>query len=388
MARGIVVPITGTVLDWAIRESGYTPQEVAGRVRVDGKTLEAWKQGRAQPTLTQFRKLAAVLKRPTATFLLPEPPVSLRPPVEFRHPPGTTRSSLNPNELRHLREASRLQRVLAWMLGEMEADPVSLPKVEVGSTTEDVGQVTRTRLRVSVEEQVRWHDSSRALSGWRLALQDTGVAVFLFPLGKESCRGFSLWDGRAPLIAVNTWWNNEARMFTLFHEYAHLLTRTNSACMQSVRWLLDREADREERWCEGFAAAVLMPWSAVTAFMESELGWSPGQTFDQLEPVRRVARAFKVSLRAATLRLIGQGIATWALYKQIPEGSDAKGGGGGGEGRNRIKVREDAYGTGTIQLFVAGMKRDLVTRAQVLSYLDVADADLDRLEGQLTVAEA
>ena len=38
--------------------------------------------------------------------------------------------------------------------------------------------------------------------------------VFAFSMGSESCRGFSLWDDYAPILAVNTAWLPSARIFT------------------------------------------------------------------------------------------------------------------------------------------------------------------------------
>ena len=47
MAR---VPITPAVLNWAIDESGYEPEEVAAAVGVEVSTIEAWLDDRDQPS--------------------------------------------------------------------------------------------------------------------------------------------------------------------------------------------------------------------------------------------------------------------------------------------------------------------------------------------------
>src|SRR3954447_3556788 len=91
----------------------------------------------------------------------------------------------------------------------------------------------------------------------------SGVVVFLFQLGADNCRGFSLWHDRAPVIAINTTWNDEARTFTLFHEVGHLVTRTNSACTSAPASAVTGAWDPAERWCERFAAAALVPEVAL-----------------------------------------------------------------------------------------------------------------------------
>ena len=75
---------------------------------------------------------------------------------------------------------------------------------------------------MTTAQQFAWPSSAIAFDHWRRALEDAGHVVLLVSIGKASCRGFSAWDPRAPVIAVNTAWNEEARIYTLFHEFAHL----------------------------------------------------------------------------------------------------------------------------------------------------------------------
>jgi Zn-dependent peptidase ImmA (M78 family)/DNA-binding XRE family transcriptional regulator len=366
-------------LSWAIEQSGYTREQIAAKLDIDMAKLDAWENNNEKPNLTSFKNLANTLKRPSALFFLPEPPKSPSPPVEFRHPPSA-RSVLNPNERRYLREVTRLQRTVAWILSELGKPPVDIPQIQLGSDVERAAESVRQQLKVAVGEQLRWQSSSMALKEWRDALEETGVLVFLLQLGKDSCRGFSLWDDRAPVIASNTWWNPEARIYTLFHEYAHLLTRTNSVCIQNGGKSLAPGSDAAERWCEQFAAALLLPWDEVQNFMGTELDWFPGRRISDLDSIRKVGRHFKVSLRALTLRLIGKNAATWELYEKIPSWSDEKRGGGGGSGRRRAQAREDTFGSRAIDVFLTAIREDLVSRADALSYLDIPDSDLERFE--------
>jgi hypothetical protein len=98
---------------------------------------------------------------------------------------------------------------------------------------------------------------------------------------------------------------------------------------------------------------------------------------------RAIANAFKVSWRAATIRLIERGVATWGLYSAIPPHVDLKRrGGGGGEGRDRGEIRLDQYGRKTLGLFLRALDRQVMGRSELLDYLDVPDAALDRLQGK------
>ena len=125
MAKPVVFPITPAVLDWAIRESGYTADEVAEKAKVPSAQLRAWLHDDAKPTLTQTRNLARVLKRTPSTFLLPAAPPPTPLAAEFRHAPGSYRTKPTFDERRYLREARRIQQTVNWLVRELgETRPV------------------------------------------------------------------------------------------------------------------------------------------------------------------------------------------------------------------------------------------------------------------------
>ena len=373
MGRSIHVPVTPSVLQWALDESGPSADALAKRVDVDAAELKAWLRGSAQPSLTAFKKLAHALRRPTATFLLPRPPKTNPVAIEFRHAPGVASRDLLPEERLRIREVSRLQEVVAWLLDEMGDTTPELPRLPPSGNVEAAGSRLRNLLNVEIAAQTSWRDESMALKEWRRSLEEIGVLVFLLPMGVEAARGFSIWNARAPAVVANTHWNTAARLYTLFHELAHVLTRTNSVCAEDGG---ARGATDLERWCEQVAAAALMPESAVRAFTRDT-----GPV--NLETASRVSKHFRVSRRAATLRLIDLGLAGWALYRSLPAASDAKPDGGGGAGRTRAQVRIDEYGKRTTSTFVRAVQRDVMSVADAMRYLDISDQNLIDLEKML-----
>jgi Zn-dependent peptidase ImmA (M78 family)/DNA-binding XRE family transcriptional regulator len=384
MSKTIYVPITPGVLDWAIRESGYTTDEVADKAHVSRDELRAWLREESKPTLTQTRNLARTLNRTPSTFLLPQAPESTPLPVQFRHAPGAHRTKPSPEEHRYLREARRIQEAAKWLVRELGESRASIHAYTLESNVDQVGQSVRQKLRPLLPTPLEsWRTHAQAFHAWRAALEASGVLVFVFPLGEDSARGFSLWDDALPLIAVNSAWNYAARVYTLFHEYGHLLTRTSSVCLERSGPKLSRPTDRAERWCEEFAAAALLPWPAVVDLLKKRFNWSPGEKVGTLNVPRAIANAFKVSWRAATIRLVDREAASWGLYSAIPPYVDRKkGGGGGGDGgRDRGEMRRDQYGRKTLGLFFRALDRQVLDRGALLDYLDVPDAALDRLHG-------
>ena len=76
------------------------------------------------------------------------------------------------------------------------------------------------------------------------------------PLDNEEFRGFSLTDDYAPLIFVNAKDSKGAQLFTFFHELGHILRRESGVSEWSLTATPPNEA---ERWCNAFAAEVLVP---------------------------------------------------------------------------------------------------------------------------------
>ena len=201
-------------------------------------------------------------------------------------------------------------------------------------------------------------------------------------MGESACRGFSVWEPHAPLIAVNTWWNAQARNYSLMHELAHLLSRTDSACLDRASGAGRNPSDPEERWCERVAARILVPDESLAALLD-EAGVPQGGAEAMLPIAKRVSRTFHVSLQAAALRLIEHGVADWGLFSGLPRLHDAKPRGGGGEGRDRVRKRLDEVGHRTSAVMLAALERDVIDRSNVLDYLRVRDAELDRLRMEL-----
>lgn len=376
MSRSVEFPITPSVLKWAIDESGYTVPEVSEWIDGGTTTLLKWLDNDAKPTLAEVKLLARKLHRQVATFLLPAPPEAPAVNIRFRHPLSNHERSLNPVERRFIRRAHRLQDAHLWLSRELGLDEPEFAQESTLASAMAAADRLRVRLQITTDQQAEWKSASVAFDAWRGAVEQLGVLVVLFPMTDESCRGFSLWEDRAPLVAVNTAWKDEARIFTLFHEIGHLLTRTDSACALASASLGHAE-DPAERWCETFAASVLVPEEVLATLPK----------VSDLKSLGRIANQFKVSWRAMALRLIGADKATWTLYKSIPGTADNKGRGGpAAGGRNRREIREDEFGPRGTGVFVEAVRRDVITESQALDYLDIPAADFDRLARTTPIA--
>lgn len=384
MPAPTLVPITPSVLAWAMEQAGVTEEEVAERCRVGKGLVAGWLAGEAQPTKTHFNNLVSLLKRPTAFFFLPEPPDDAAVPASFRHPPGDDDNRrISVAESNAVRTARRLQRISRWILTEEAVPPPKLPEATMAEGADAVADRVRVFLGWSSAEQRRARDPSAVVRLLRPRLEELGFLMLHLPLGKGGCRGFSLYDPFAPVIAINTAYNPAARVFSYGHELGHLVLHTDGICT-------NRPGEGVERWCEEFSAAFLMPRRDVADFVAAELHGSAAD----FRAVRRLAARFKVSLRAAALRLIRLNYAKANLYEEVDEAADLRSGGGGAGGATSPEIRLREWGQTYPRLLLDAEEQSLLTRQDVLGDLiedkracfpDTVLAELERLaRGEFT----
>jgi Zn-dependent peptidase ImmA (M78 family) len=368
MARATYVPITPEVLEWAMVEAGAEPPDVAERAGVEVDRVLGWLSGDEQPTKTQFGRLPDYFKRPAAFFFLPRPPQSEAVPASFRHPPGGARDATRA-ELDAIRTARRVQKVAAWTAERVEDTRWSdnpIPAAN-GMAPAAAAHVASEWLAWSTKTQQQAPSASAVVRLLRQKLEERGVLALQLSIGEEGCRGFSFFDDDKPLVAVNTHYNPEARLYSYLHEVGHLMRRTDAICIGYASTVA-------ERWCERFAAAFLLPADPLRQRLEYRFG---DRTISDLDDVRALARDFRVSLSATAIRLEDLGWGRAGLFQSIPRTSDFKSGGGGpGTDNTRGAVRLRELGEGYFSLLLAGERAGVLGRQDVLRYLDVSDAQL------------
>jgi Zn-dependent peptidase ImmA (M78 family) len=226
--------------------------------------------------------------------------------------------------------------------------------------------------------QFEWETPGKAFASWRTLLESYGVVVLQLGIGKGNIRGFSAWDPHAPLVVVNTAYNVTARIFTLFHEVGHLLTRTDAACF---RFILPTGDDHLlERWCERFAASLLVPADALERV---STGFDPSGRIRDVDTAQKIANRFKVSTRAIALRLQELGFAPSTLYGEVERAfSDldwnTRGGGGGGEAAPARRLRE--LGRRATETLLHAGAAGRLTRRDLADYLRLTTGQLTDLE--------
>jgi len=255
------------ILRWAREKSTLTLDVAAKKADVKPEKLAKWEVGEARPSIPQLRKLARVYKRPLAVFYLPAPPRSSTMLKDYRRLPGQVACVPSSKLAYEIRRASE-RREIALEL----ADDLRLPlptiglKLDLSETSESAGTRVRTLLGVTRAVRTRWKDHYDALNGWKSALESLGVLVFqASDIPREEMRGFSISEFPMPVITVNSKDQPRGRIFTMVHEFAHLLLHQGGVCDMDEDAQRPPEEQRVEVFCNAVAAEAIVPMAELLA---------------------------------------------------------------------------------------------------------------------------
>jgi Zn-dependent peptidase ImmA (M78 family) len=159
--------------------------------------------------------------------------------------------------VRTARRLRDLAKEISEELGyELKAD---LPKTDISVDPVQLAADERARLGASFKAQLGFRDAYKALWYWRDLVEDSGCFVFQLPFSLDNARAFSEFHDDAPLIVLSTKDEAVGRVFSLFHEYAHLLLRASGICPNFRLDYLRSFEGQVEQFCNSFAGSFLVP---------------------------------------------------------------------------------------------------------------------------------
>lgn len=384
MPRSIPALVQPTLLVWARERSGLPIEKAAENADVEVETLRQWELGAERPSIPQLRKLGEIYRRPLAVFFLPEPPKGFDPQREFRRLPGITPQNESP-ELRLVLRMALFRREAARELYERMGEPIPELRTAVhpGEDEEVVAQRIRELLRITWEMQLGWPSAYAALNAWRSAVERTGVLVFQtgeVELGEM--RGTSIPHGPLPVIVLNNADAPHGRIFTLLHEFVHILLGNGGHATSAMEGGQLPEDQVLERVSNRFAAATLLPRKQFLA----ESAKHPDAMVGEEVGLRRLANTIKASPEAILRRLLALHKVPASLYRQKrrdwqtrpwfrpPQGT----------GGPPVEVRiVSSIGRPFTSLVLEGYQRNAVSSGDVVDFLGVQLKHLSKIANAL-----
>ncbi len=259
----VEVEINPKVIEWAIYNSDYDMDYLLQTI----EHLDKWIKGEQKPTLVQLGKFSNKIHIPFGYLLSKTPPEGALFSADCR----TIKDQL-------IRKPSR---ALAETINDMEAKKLWMRDYRIFQGSEKIDFIgtfknrkdktdliiEKIRKLLNLETDWALHEDSldKAYNLLKERIENVGVLVMkdALVLGNTSrkldikeFRAFVLYDDYAPLIFLNGQDSKAARIFSLLHEFCHLLISDDDDI------LIDSK-ETAENCCNKVAAEFLMPEKLV-----------------------------------------------------------------------------------------------------------------------------
>ena len=386
------VVIAPDVFQWLCGSSGFTASDISKKIDVSERIVRSWCDGVQKPVipLTKVEQLSDLFKRPLAAFLLSQPPEEPGLPKDFRRHPDA-KPEFSKELLLVIRKARRLQEIHHELTDNLHiSSHVSLKIRTLKDDPEKVAQQERGRSGLQADGDTSGMSVVRAFDIWREWLESQNISVLKMKIPVADARGFSLTDGEPYVIVVNSADADRPRLFTLFHEYAHILLNMPVVCNQGEDDL--DEYAGVERWCNHFAGAFLAPKKEI---MEAPAIQTSIKSGNFLKAAGLIQQHFLISKDAGLMRLFTlKQISTsqftlcrnqlreeFALREvkkkeKVQSGEEEEGGFGVSLDKKCVAEKGTAY----VSLVMENIKKGHISNSDALDYLDVKLRHLEKFQ--------
>lgn len=311
------VNVSKETLGWIMANINFDAlsSQIAGR-------LMSWYSGEKVPTFNQIEEASRATGIPLGYFFLNTPPKEDRTLLEYRTVDSLELEKPSRNLLDTIHDMEQIQE---WAKNQMVADGFSELEF-VGSMAEvnEVG-VFVTQIRRVLDLPRDWFTSSKTSADsfrfLRSKISDSGVIVMMNgivgnnthrPLEINEFRAFAIADEYAPLIFINSNDSINGKVFSLLHEFAHILIGKNN--FFNDRYSAHGCVNQIETICNAAAAEILVP---SDLFVEK---WNEVISENDVKTtISTLAKYFKCGITVIARKALDHGYITSQEYTQISQ---------------------------------------------------------------------
>ncbi|MCD6483513.1 MAG: ImmA/IrrE family metallo-endopeptidase [Candidatus Odinarchaeota archaeon] len=308
------VEVNPELIKWSIETSGWNITELSKKLKVSEETIQKWIIGKKYPTFKQLETLSKYVKRPLSVFFLPYPPEEKPLPKDYRMLPGKE-DVFHRDTILAIRVARKLQRIAKDLLKNLGISPKpNIRFASLESNPRELAKEYREFFQVSENIQRKWKNAYEAFNFLRKSIEGLNIFVFQISMPIEDARGFTLADEEPFVIVINSKENIEPRLFTLMHEFGHILLKESSIDMpeESLVSLERKKINRIEKWCNEFASEFLFPTEIAKKVFEENKEY----LFEK-KMLRKLSRKFRVSKTMLLYKMVRLGYLTRDLYEKM-----------------------------------------------------------------------
>jgi Zn-dependent peptidase ImmA (M78 family) len=377
-SKSFNVSVEPAVLIWARESIGMSIDAVVKKIKgITINTIKEWekKDGAVKPTFAQIEKLSTVYKRPLSAFLLPAPPQEPPFPKDFRTLPSEERQSLKPKTYLAIRKARRFQYSAIELIKELGEESKKLSiKANPSDNPETLAEKVRIQFGIKEFPRSTSFTKETALEEWIKILENNGILVFQISITKnKEIRGFSLIDEAVPVIVLRRSDETLAKIFTLFHELAHLLLREGGICD------LEESEISHEKFCNHFAGAFLVPRDKLLNHSIVKANAKVREWPENF--LRDIARDFNISKEVVLRRLLILDLTTKKYYLKKHKEWKSKYKEPFGRGKkDEIKICLKERGKKYISMAFDAYERKKIDEMRVADYLGVTSDKIPKVK--------
>ena len=264
--------IKTSVIQWACERMGMLYPELASKKEFNNLNKE--ENGIVKLTMKQLKSLASQLRYPLAYFMLDEPVTDIDTLSinDFRTQKSTrVKTSISLRE-----QVDYCKRQQEWFSDYVRSNDFDSFKYinhfRLNDNPVDAGITIKEHLNINYIFSKNEVDYLTAI---KRTLENKLILVITSKVLKQTThrldtaefRGFALTDKYAPLIFVNGNDSPRAQIFTICHELGHICLGLSGVSDISLY-----NTQKTEKWCNEFAANILMPKDDITVDFNESLG--------------------------------------------------------------------------------------------------------------------
>jgi Zn-dependent peptidase ImmA (M78 family) len=251
--KALRVNVNPYILKWARFEAGYNIDYVVHKLKIDVDEFNNLEKTGKNIRYSDLEKMSKIYKRQPLIFFLKSENFDGEKttlPTEYRNL-DVNQNNFSPNLRLIIR---RTKRCLKFYKENTPPDIINSEYSWLKNS-----QISPTSIREKLDLTVDKQRKNKRFSFYReLVEENLNIFVFQFPIKHKECDGFSYTKiGMPYAIVVNSRNSDTRKIFTLFHELAHIIDGSDSIC------IINSDAKSVEAKVNSFASDVLLPEKIV-----------------------------------------------------------------------------------------------------------------------------
>lgn len=305
--------ITPCVLKWAREAVGYSCDcviEKINRKSINEKDLLNWEAGDDYPPIAIAKILAKAYGIKFITLYLPDIPKKIKPLNDLRR---TNPQYSSANLVFLMREIQGKQEWIKEYL--ISKGKQSLPFVKSIAISDDINKavtllsnllISNDKLKLKAEDNRKIIINKIENLGVFISLGNSFNGHHLYVISPSEARGFAIADKIAPFIFINSKDSKNAQLFTLIHEFCHILLGETGISDTS-----SHNKNSVEVFCNKVTAEFLMPTNKFKTI------WNNIKNKDIDEKIKILAEKFPVSMSSIIIKIFDLNFISKGSFNRI-----------------------------------------------------------------------